>query len=159
MSGSESNMNESIAKAKLVRDLSKDYDRVMSDVHVGGSRIRELGGAPKGIILDIVGVNRDGRATIYEVKHNYTAVMVGQALGQLLAYSMLLHDDEIFEVFKQRVEEETGIEIKQDDVSFIAAIIATEDYPDTGIGAQMIPNVTISKGVTLWVVREDELSE
>lgn len=52
-----------------------------------------------------------------------------------------------------------SLEIKQDGVSFIAAIMATKDYPDTGIGAQMIPNVTISKGVTLWVVQEDELPE
>jgi len=46
--------------------------------------------------------------TIYEVKYNYTAVMVGQALRELLAYSELLKDEEIFRVFYEEVKKRTS---------------------------------------------------
>jgi len=150
-------MNEKEIKNRVVKYLGETHDHVIPEVHVGGSRIKELSGAPKGIFLDAVAVKEDGSATIYEVKYNYTAVMVGQALGQLLAYSELLKDEEIFRVFCDKVKRKTSIEVKPQSLDYVAIMIETQKYPSTGINGRMIDKVKLPKTTCVWTISEEDL--
>jgi len=138
-----------------VKYLANAFDKVISEVRVGGPRIKELGGAP--VRLDVVGVSKDGKATIFEVKYNYTAVIVRQALGQLLAYSELLKDEKIFEEFADEVMHRTSIEVKPEGIDFAALIGETKDYLSTGIDVNMINKVKLPEPTCILAIAQDEL--